>query len=243
MVEKVKEALSYEVVKADQKGIAVIVVAAGNATRMGGVNKQLLEISGKPVIVRTLEAFENCEAVGRIILVVKEADLYEMQILAEKYNLSKLCDIVKGGGHRQESVNNGLALLKKDEQTVLIHDGARPLVDNATICRVIEGLKTYKAVTCGVKVKDTVKRVTETGEIIETLNRAELFAVQTPQGVWVNDYKAAIENCDPTDFTDDVSIMEAAGHKALAVEGSYKNIKITTKEDIALAQSYLEEML
>jgi 2-C-methyl-D-erythritol 4-phosphate cytidylyltransferase len=241
MVEKVKEALSYEVVKADQKGIAVIVVAAGNATRMCGVNKQLLEISGKPVIVRTLEAFENCEAVGRIILVVKEADLYEMQILAEKYNLSKLCDVVKGGGHRQESVNNGLALLKKDEQTVLIHDGARPLVDNATICRVIEGLKTYKAVTCGVKVKDTIKQVSADAVVEKTLNRDSLMAVQTPQGVRVAEYLKAVEAIDVSAFTDDTSIMEAAGYKVLITDGDYKNIKITTREDLILANAFFSE--
>ena len=123
--------------------------------------------------------------------------------------------------------------IMKDRQTLI-----------GITCRVLEGLKTHKAVTCGVWVKDTIKRVKENGEIAETLNRSELFAVQTPQGVWVKEYKSALEQTgDIAAYTDDVSIMESAGYTALGVEGSYKNIKITTKEDIALAQSYLEESL
>ena len=241
---ELKEALSYNVVETEKEGAAVIVVAAGNATRMGGINKQLLKIGGMPVIARTLLFFEQSEQIKNIILVVRKSDVYAMQLLAEEYNLSKLSDIVEGGESRQESVRNGLARLPLDEKCVLIHDGARPLVDNATLCRVLEGLKTYKAVTCGVWVKDTIKRVKENGEIAETLNRSELFAVQTPQGVWVEEYKSALEQTgDISAFTDDVSIMESAGYTALGVEGSYKNIKITTKEDIALAQSYLEESL
>ena len=241
---ELKEALSYNVVETEKEGAAVIVVAAGNATRMGGINKQLLKIGGMPVIARTLLFFEQSEQIKNIILVVRKSDVYAMQLLAEEYNLSKLSDIVEGGESRQESVRNGLARLPLDEKCVLIHDGARPLVDNATLCRVLEGLKTYKAVTCGVWVKDTIKRVKENGEIAETLNRSELFAVQTPQGVWVEEYKSALEQTgDIAAFTDDVSIMESAGYTALGVEGSYKNIKITTKEDIALAQSYLEESL
>lgn len=241
---ELKEALSYNVVETEKEGAAVIVVAAGNATRMGGINKQLLKIGGMPVIARTLLFFEQSEQIKNIILVVRKSDVYAMQLLAEEYNLSKLSDIVEGGESRQESVRNGLARLPLDEKCVLIHDGARPLVDNATLCRVLEGLKTYKAVTCGVWVKDTIKRVKENGEIVETLNRSELFAVQTPQGVWVEEYKSALEQTgDISAFTDDVSIMESAGYTALGVEGSYKNIKITTKEDIALAQSYLEESL
>ena len=241
---ELKEALSYNVVETEKEGAAVIVVAAGNATRMGGINKQLLKIGGMPVIARTLLFFEQSEQIKNIILVVRKSDVYAIQLLAEEYNLSKLSDIVEGGESRQESVRNGLARLPLDEKCVLIHDGARPLVDNATLCRVLEGLKTYKAVTCGVWVKDTIKRVKENGEIAETLNRSELFAVQTPQGVWVEEYKSALEQTgDIAAFTDDVSIMESAGYTALGVEGSYKNIKITTKEDIALAQSYLEESL
>ena len=241
---ELKEALSYNIVDTEKGGTTVIVVAAGNATRMGGINKQLLEIGGMPVIARTLLFFEQSEQIKNIVLVVRKSDIYRMQLLAEEYNLSKLSDIVEGGDNRQESVKNGLAVLPMGEKCVLIHDGARPLVDEATLSRVLEGLKTYKAVTCGVWVKDTIKRVKENGEIAQTLNRSELFAVQTPQGVWVEEYKAALEKAENIGaFTDDVSIMEAAGHVALGVEGSYKNIKITTKEDIALAQSYLEESL
>ena len=222
--------------------LPAIIVAAGNSTRMLGVNKQFAEIGGVPVIARSLLAFENSQNISRIILVVKADDVFELQMLAKKHNITKLSDIVCGGNSRQESVANGLARLGGDETDVLIHDGARPLVSQLIIKEVTEGLKTHKAVTCGVKLKDTVKLVNGQNEVEKTLPRDSLVAVQTPQGVNIAEYKKAIEKIgDISTFTDDTSIMEAAGHKVLTVQGSYKNIKITTPEDIRVAESYLRE--
>ncbi|MBQ6847415.1 MAG: 2-C-methyl-D-erythritol 4-phosphate cytidylyltransferase [Clostridia bacterium] len=238
---KTKTAFKYEITEKTRGGIPVIIVAAGSSTRMNGINKQLAEISGVPVIIRTLLSFENSEEISNIILVVRADDVFTLQLLTEKYGISKLTDIVCGGDTRQESVLKGLSRVASDDQGVLIHDGARPLVSKAIIKNVVLGLENYSAVTCAVSVVDTVKRVDASGKVLETLDRSNLVAVQTPQGVNIADYRAAIEKVgDVSRFTDDTSIMEAAGFEVLTVEGERSNIKITTKSDIAFAEGLLE---
>lgn len=236
-----KTALDYELTEASKNGLPVIVVAAGSFSRMNGVNKQLTQIGGIPVIIRTLMAFERCEKISDIILVVRADDIFSMQLLTEKYNISKLSDIVCGGSSRQESVLKGLARVGADKENVLIHDGARPLVSEKVIENVIEGLERSSAVTCAVPIIDTVKQTDENGVVEKTLDRTYLVAVQTPQGVRIKDYKNATQTVgDVSKFTDDTSIMEAAGFKVLTVEGDRSNIKITTRSDIALAEILLE---
>lgn len=222
-------------------GVSVIVVAAGASSRMNGTNKQLVPLCGVPVIIRTLLRFENCPSISNIILVVRDEDLFQIQMLCQKYMINKLTDIVCGGASRQESVLKGLSRLKDSDKKVLIHDGARPLIDNSIINAVIHGLDKFTAVTCAVGVKDTVKQIDADGKVIKTLDRGSLVAVQTPQGVRVEDYLKACQNTDVSLFTDDTSIMEAAGYDVLTVEGSYKNIKITTKEDLKTAEAFLGE--
>ena len=239
---KTETVLKYEVSEIPENGIPAIIVAAGSFTRMEGVNKQLAEISGIPVIIRTLMAFENSNLVSSIILVVRADDVFSVQLLTEKYGITKLTDIVCGGNCRQESVVKGLSRVSVTAEKVLIHDGARPLVDGDTIERVAKGLDSFSAVTCAVPIVDTVKRVDTNGQVLETLNRDGLVSVQTPQGVRVTDYKSALEKAeDLSAFTDDMSIMEKAGFKVLTVLGSRDNIKITTKRDISFAESLLEE--
>ena len=233
--------LKYEVCSVSPNALPVIIVAAGSSARMNGINKQFLEINSIPVIVKTLLAFEQSTDIKNIILVTKAEDIFKLQLLAEKHNISKLTDIVCGGNSRQESVLNGLARVGTEDEAVLIHDGARPLVSNQVINRVANGLKSYSAVTCAVKVKDTVKQIDADGKVIKTLDRSSLVAVQTPQGVKVKEYRQAVDSVkNLADFTDDTSIMEAAGFDVLTVEGDYKNIKITTPEDIATAQKFAE---
>ncbi len=241
---KTETSLEYKVNNTNADALPVIVVAAGNFTRMKGVNKQLLEIGGLPVIVRTLMAFENSDCISNIILVVRADDIFSMQLLTERYNISKLSDIVCGGSNRQESVKKGLSRVGDSENKVLIHDGARPLVTEKIIADVVKGLERFSAVTCGVPVVDTVKKINSESKVIQTVDRSDLVAVQTPQGVNVGDYKKALERVgDLSEFTDDMSIMEAAGYEVLITEGSRSNIKITTKSDIALATALLEEEL
>ena len=228
-------------VSESRKKIPVIVVAAGSFVRMNGTNKQLACISGIPVIIRTLLAFQNSDCISNIILVVRPDDIFQLQLLTEKYGISKLSDIVCGGSTRQDSVLKGLARIT-DEESFLIHDGARPLVDSEIIRAVADGLDRHPAVTCAVKVKDTVKQIDENGRVLATLPRESLVAVQTPQGVKTAEYRLAVEKAgDVSAFTDDMSVMEAAGYPVHTVAGSYKNLKITTPEDIAAAESYLKE--
>ncbi len=230
--------LEYEIEELPADGgVPVIVVAAGSSTRMNGINKQTALLCGVPLIIRTLMRFEKCSKISNIILVVKPYDVFSMQQLADRYHIEKLTDIVCGGDNRQQSVKNGLERLPENAETVLIHDGARPFVTDEIICGVISALGTHNAVTCAVKLKDTVKQVDENGNVLSTPDRNTLVAVQTPQGVNVSDYRAALENAgDLGRFTDDMSVMEAAGHKPFTVLGSYENIKVTTPEDIALAE-------
>ncbi len=226
----------------ESSGLPVIIVAAGSSSRMGGVNKQLLELGGVPVIIRTLLAFERSPHISRIILVTRQEDLLSVQRLCEEYPLGKLTDITVGGSDRHASVLCGMARLREDETKVLIHDGARPLVDNRVIGNVTAGLQNHAAVICGVAVRDTVKRVDASGLVNETVDREGLYLVQTPQGVDVPLYRAACEQVrDAHLLTDDAALMESAGHTVQMVPGSYRNIKITTPEDVERALCYEEE--
>lgn len=232
--------LAYEVSDEQNEGIPAIIVAAGESRRMGGVDKQSALLAGVPVLARTLLNFERSSAVSAIILVVKEKNIFTAQLLAEQYGISKLTDIVCGGASRQQSVLNGFSRLDKSAERVLIHDGARPLTEDFIIRSVAEKLKTCSAVTCAVSVKDTIKTVDENGVVTGTPDRTSLVAVQTPQGVRVADYRAAAEQAgDVSGFTDDMSVMEAAGCTVYTVLGSYRNIKITTPEDIVAAEGML----
>ncbi len=235
--------LDYNIKENLTEAVPVIVVAAGNSSRMKGINKQLLELCSIPVIIRTLMAFERCDRISDIILVVRADDVFELQMLCERYKITKLSDIVCGGNSRQESVLKGLARVGGGQECVLIHDGARPLIDNRTICAVTDALKVNSAVIPVVKVKDTVKQIDQDGFVVKTLPREELSLVQTPQGVRVDDYKKAVDSAAEklSYFTDDASLMEAAGFKVATVEGDFRNIKITTRADIALAECYLKE--
>ena len=237
---KTKPLLQYEVKSAQNSGVPVIVVAGGSSTRMGQ-NKLLITVGGIPVLARTLKAFQQCDAVSNIILVAAKDTVLEYQKLCDNYMISKVTDIVEGGSNRQESVLNGIKQLKSDDELVLIHDAARPMVNQEIITRVIDGLNEFNAVIPVVKVKDTIKQIDSNGVVVKTVNRENLVQVQTPQGVKVKEYLCAIEGKDLNNFTDDASIFEAVDEMVLTVEGDYKNIKITTPEDVLVAEAFLKE--
>lgn len=233
--------LEYEICSQQNGGIPAIIVAAGSSSRMGGINKQFLTLGGIPVIVRTLKKFENCKAVSRIILVTRECDISELQLLVEKYALSKLTDITVGGENRHASVLCGMSRLSAEEKKVLIHDGARPFVTDGMICETAHALCSFDAALCAVKINDTVKLASSDGTVTGTLDRSMLYSAQTPQGVDVELYKAASTAAEnPESFTDDASVMESAGHSVKIINGSPANIKITTSADISLAEAILE---
>ena len=219
----------------------VIIVAAGTSSRMQGINKQFLEVGGVPVIARTMLAFEESPLISRIILVTKEEFIADIEKLAKEYSIAKLTDVVCGGADRFSSVLNGFKCLDSNEKKVLIHDGARPFVDSVIIGNVCAALQNFDASVCAVPVKDTIKISSDDGLVENTPDRSKMYSAQTPQGVDVSLYKTAAETISNTSLiTDDASVMELAGHKVKIVMGDYKNIKITTPEDIILAEAILK---
>ncbi|MBR4911113.1 MAG: 2-C-methyl-D-erythritol 4-phosphate cytidylyltransferase [Clostridia bacterium] len=232
--------LSFSILKENRSGLPVIIVAAGSSSRMGGEDKQLISISGIPVIARTMLAFERSADISKIILVTRRESIPKMQLLAEKYMISKLTDIVEGGDTRQQSVMCGIARLGADDKKVLVSDGARPFVTGRMIKDCVCALDSHDGCLCAVKVNDTVKEVID-GAVRSTVDRSRLYLAQTPQGITVSLYKKAAVNTDISVFTDDVSVLESVGADVIAVEGDVRNIKITTPSDIALAEIYVKE--
>lgn len=238
---KLVPVLKYEICKSqEEQSLPVIIAAAGSATRMNGIDKQLMMLNSVPVIVRTLKAFELSPFISKIIVVTKEDSILAIEQLCEKYMISKLGAIVSGGKDRHESVLKGLEQLDSGESKVLVHDGARPLVSQEMIKESVLGLQENDCVVCAVKINDTVKKADENGKVCDTVDRTSLYYAQTPQGFDVNLYKKASDNADKAIvFTDDASVMESAGHKVKIVQGSPQNIKITTPLDIKLAEAFL----
>lgn len=228
--------------------ITAIVLAAGSGSRMKSkTKKQFMEIKGKPVIWYSLFEFEKSR-VDEIILVTGKEDIdYCKKEIVEKYNLKKIKNVVAGGSERYESVYNGLK--EVTENIVLIHDGARPLINNEIIERSIEGTIKSDACVVGVPVKDTIKRANKEGYIIDTPNRSELWITQTPQSFKTDLVKMAykkmkeeLEKGNTTlNITDDAMVVEEfTTNQVRFVQGDYKNIKVTTPEDIDIAELFIE---
>lgn len=219
---------------------SVVVVAAGNSTRMGGTNKQFLCLKRKPILAYTLEVFDSLPEIQEIIVVTRKEDIVAVKALAEKYRIQKIKNILPGGRTRQESVVCGLKAVQ--EERVLIHDGARPFVTKEEVKRVLDALMDSDAALPVVAVKDTVKRINPKGRVLKTLKREELIAAQTPQGFRTAVIRAAHQKAkqDGIEGTDDASVAEYAGVPVQTVAGSYENIKITTPEDLTLAKAVLK---
>lgn len=220
--------------------VTAVLVAAGNSTRMGGVNKQFLQLDGAPVLFRTVRAFEDCELVDEIIIAAREQDIPQIASLLHANGIGKVKDIVRGGATRQESVFAAVRCCDPQCEFLAIHDGARPLVTAQVIEGTIQAAFQFGAAATGVRVKDTVKVVDANGMIVGTPDRSTLWAVHTPQVFRKETYlHAAREVPGSADFTDDCKLLEAAGVPVHMVEGSYENIKITTPEDIWIAEGIL----
>ena len=228
--------------------ITAIVLSAGSGSRMKSkTKKQFMEIKGKPVIWYSLFEFEKSR-VDEIILVTGKEDIdYCKKEIVEKYNLKKIKNVVAGGSERYESVYNGLKEVTGN--IVLIHDGARPLINNEIIERSIEGTIKSDACVVGVPVKDTIKRANKEGYIIDTPNRSELWITQTPQSFKTDLVKMAykkmkeeLEKGKTTlNITDDAMVVEEfTTNQVRFVQGDYKNIKVTTPEDIDIAELFIE---
>lgn len=214
-----------------------IILAAGNGTRMkADKSKLLLEINGKTVIERTVSTFSNIADIDDIIVVVRETDIPLYENVLSKYNISYCI----GGSTRQESVSNAVETVDNADM-LIIHDGARPLVTENEISNTLRVAQEKGAAAVGVKVKDTIKVVDRNNKIINTPQRSSLIAIQTPQIFKFDKYVKAMKLAKEQnkDFTDDCKLLENAGEDVFVVDGEYTNIKITTPEDIPVAESIL----
>lgn len=225
----------------------VLIPAAGTGRRMGGtVSKQYLELAGKPILAHTLTLFENHPLVENIYPIVPSGDMsYCQQQIIDRYGFSKVQRIIAGGVKRQDSVRNGLNALTEDgydqpHRPILIHDGARPLFDCERLSALIDIVRKTGACTMGVPVKDTIKDVVDS-RITGSPDRNRLWQAQTPQGFQYRLLKEAFARADADGFvaTDDASLLERLGYPVEILEGDYRNIKVTTPEDILIAVALL----
>jgi 2-C-methyl-D-erythritol 4-phosphate cytidylyltransferase len=217
----------------------VVVVAAGKGSRMGSTeSKQYLLMDHKPILVHTLEIFQNIAEVSSLVLVVSDGDESRCKLYTEQYKLSKVSSIISGGSERQSSVLKGIRALPADTAWVLIHDGVRPFVTKKHVLACWQQAIKDGAAVLAVPVKDTVKVVDAAGYIESTPNRRSLWAIQTPQAFRLVDLLGAHERAEADQFigTDDAMLLERLGSKVAIVEGSYTNIKITTPEDLSWAE-------
>jgi 2-C-methyl-D-erythritol 4-phosphate cytidylyltransferase len=221
--------------------IAAIVAAAGSGTRFAEGGKTFYPLRGKPVLLWTLESLEAADEIAEIIPVVKRDQADRALRMIEEGGLKKAGRIAIGGLERQDSVWNALRLLSPDTDIVLVHDGARPFATPGFIKGLIASLEGFDGVAPGLKPRDTIKEVSEEGLVMSTLNREKLVAVQTPQvfrfGVLFDAYRKAMASGIYS--TDDSALVEAAGGRVKVVPGLERNIKITTPEDIILAEGFL----
>ena len=222
--------------------LSAVVVAAGSSVRMGGKDKIFLDVAGIPVIARSLLAYENCEDVSEIVVVTKESSINEIKKLAEEYKIEKLKTVVPGGTTRAESVRNGVLAVSSEAGFVAIHDGARPLVLPEDISRCAEDAFRCGGAVLAVPVTDTIKYGKKNGFVEYTPAREKLFAAQTPQIFDLKIYKDAMERAfrELSDWTDDSRIFENDARKVFLTPGKKYNIKITSPEDILIAEALLK---
>ena len=214
---------------------SAIITAGGTSSRFGDSNKLLEKINGKEIIKYTIDAFVNADVEDIVIC----ANLSIMDVLREIFKSYQNVRIVEGGSTRQKSVFNGLNAVRCDY--VLIHDGARPMITPEIIKKTMDEVVSKKAISVMTKTVDTIKKVDENGKIITTIDRSQLYNTQTPQAFEYNLIKSVHEKYVDENFTDDAGMVEAGGVDVYIVEGDYRNIKVTTKSDLALAEVYLSE--
>lgn len=219
-----------------------IIVAAGSASRMQGTDKIMTALGDKPVLIHTLEAFENASAIHEVIVVTRNDLLAEISALCRSHSFVKVRTVALGGFNRLESVSRGLDHVSKETTHVAIHDGARPLITPAVIDRTVQKAIQTGAAAPALPVKDTIK-ISRGGMVINTPKRSELYAVQTPQAFDFDLLRAALQKASQQkwDVTDDCSAVERMGMTIHLVEGDEENIKITTPFDLTIAEAILKK--
>ena len=223
------------------KYCGAVIVAAGNASRMGGIDKVMAELKGEPMIVRTARAFQKSHVIREIVIVTRPDLIDKIKKLCAPFD--KVKAVVAGGADRAESVDNGLKALSSKVRLAAVHDGARPLITQEVINRAVRTAHTYAAAAPGVPVKDTIK-IVQGGVVLETPDRSTLQAIQTPQVFDFDLLKSALKKAksDKAPITDDCSAVERMGMAVRIVAGDERNIKVTTPMDLQIAELLLEEM-
>lgn len=211
-----------------------IIAAAGSSNRMGSVDKIFARIAGKPLLFHVLTVFESCSAVDQVILVLADQNVKRGRNLANRYGFAKVTDVVSGGPRRQDSVKLGLASLI-DCDTVVVHDGARPMVTSGIIEKGIATAKKHGTAVAAVPAKNTIKVADSDDYVSQTLKRDNLWEIQTPQ-VFRYDIIAQAYKDISGDATDDATLVERNGQKVKLYMAAYDNIKVTTVEDLYLAR-------
>lgn len=222
------------------RNCGAVIVAAGSASRMGGIDKVMAPLKGEPMIVHTVRAFESCDAVKEIVIVTREDLIAPIMELCKDF--PKVKAVVMGGSSRQESVWQGLCALSEQVELAAIQDGARPLVSWQLIDRVVRAGNSYAAAIPAIAVKDTIKIVPD-GLVESTPDRSKLRAVQTPQVFDIDLLRTALSHAEQTgaEVTDDCSAVELLGMKVKVVEGDERNLKVTTPFDLKIAEMLMEE--
>lgn len=229
--------------KMDKHYVAAIIVAAGQGKRMEtDINKQYLLLKGKPILAHTINVFENCALIDEIIVVVGEHEKAKcLYNIIKPYGFKKVKKLIAGGQTRQQSMYNGLKEVSTNTDVVITHDGARPLIHEFILQKSIKETLVHKATIVGVPVKDTIKMVNSEGIVNNTPQRDLLWTVQTPQvfsyKLLLKAHKAALE--EGYVGTDDAMLVERIGHPIKLIKGKYDNIKITTPEDLIIAEAII----
>ena len=222
------------------KYCGAVIVAAGTASRMGGIDKVMALLKGEPMIVRTVRRFQECDAIREIVIVTREDLIVPISNLCRGFD--KVRAVVLGGSSRQEPVGLGINALSDKVKLVAVQDGARPLITDAVIDRTVRAAHTYGAAAPAIPVKDTIK-VVRGGVVMATPDRSTLQAVQTPQIFDVSMLRAALKKAEEEEaaVTDDCSAVEMMGMRVKIVEGDERNIKVTTPLDLKIAELLLED--
>ena len=224
------------------KYCGAVIVAAGNASRMGGIDKVMAPLGGEPMILRTVRAFQDAVAIREIVVVTRPDLIEPITDLCKTFD--KVTAVGAGGSDRPESVENGLKALSDKVKLAAIQDGARPLITESVIDRTVRAAHTYGAAAPAVAVKDTIK-IENGGIVKETPDRNTLRAVQTPQVFDFDLLRGALQKAkaDKAAITDDCSAVERIGFSVKLVEGDERNLKVTTPIDLKIAEFLLEEEL
>ena len=223
-----------------------IIPAAGIGARMGSNKpKQFIDLCGKPILAVTLSHFQQCNLVDKIVVVVSKDDVdYCRREIVDRYKLNKVFNVIVGGKRRQDSVRKGLEAVDDLCRWALIHDGVRPLVTTELIEKVIKAAKKFRAVITGLPVKETVKELDDQSMVLRSVDRSQLWLIQTPQIFRFEDInlahqKAIKDGCE--EATDDAFLIEKMGIPVKIIEGEENNIKVTTPRDLDIARFLLSK--